>query len=75
MSNNERAYQNAEAEADHLAALARAEQAVIDLAAVFESQYYEHDEWAFVPLGQMQDLMSAFDAWRALGGVTTEERE
>jgi len=52
-----------------------AEQAIIDAAAVFESQYHEHDGWAFVPLGQMQDLMTCFDNWRKVGGQTTDERD
>lgn len=74
MTDNERAIQNAEAEADHLSALARAAQAVIDAAVALNTDVAYDWSNCWVPEGRADDLHAAIDEWRALGGVTTEER-
>lgn len=37
-------------------------------------EWYEADDAAIVLLGRLQDLTTSIEAWRALGGQTTDER-
>ena len=62
-----------DAERDGLAELRMAQQAVIDQAVEIIDAYQETDEYAYVRLGMMQDLGTLIDAWRAVGGQTTDE--
>lgn len=67
--------QQTEARLDHEHALALAAQAVVDAAANLGMSHWEEYQYiAAVPLGMMQDLANAIDAWRSLGGQTTDER-
>ena len=53
-----------------------AEQAIID-AAVHLSEhgaFFEQDGTTTVLLGRWQDLQTALDRWRAVGGQTSDER-
>lgn len=55
-------------------ALAKLAQAVVDSAvAMCGPHWYEHNGWALVPIGQMQDLVSAVNALDAAGGKTYGE--
>jgi hypothetical protein len=54
-----------------------AEQAVIDAAVHLSAfgAFHENDGTTTVILGRWQDLQTAIDKWREVGGQTSEERD